>query len=956
MSQCIAPLGMESGAISDEDISASTSFEHASVGPHNARIRIDKNGGAWCPKNMIGKDATEWIEIDLHEVKIVTATETMGRFGNGQGAEFAESYVLEYFRPRLAKWVRYRDMESQQELEGNANTYLAVKNTLAPLILASKIRFHPYSAHQRTICMRVEVYGCSWDDGVLSYSMPQGDKRGTSYEFYDWNYDGEWKGDMLINGLGSLTDGNLGPEDYKLSYYAKNRGWVGWKNDRRETVEIMFEFDQVREFHSIHIYSNNQFTKDTGVFKEAKMFFSIGGKVFNSDPVSYLPMEDAIFEEPRNVSAKLHRRIGRYVKLELHFAAKWILISEVSFDSTPARGNYSEEREIDTRAGQVNDIQQDSQASHVEVRKSLVNSVDNMGSELEPVERDDSPYMPIIVGVLTTVILLLAAIIFFIVSRTRQKKWFGVHKGDCSLPAEKIALNSNDGLQFPYDPFISGPGSDSGSNSNGSRGTTARGKMPLLDDNYNAPHSVFGSPRSPRCGVAYNVSREGSVGSRRASPALRRATPQLTPRNVGTMGNTAQRRIISSPFQEPPLYMEPYHVMRYSPYLRCGPPSQDLLAKEPGLLSDTSCGDYAIPMPRQNTLSITKNTGGSIKFSGSVSSLEQNSDYVFLQANKDREAEYLTDSLRAMKARIESSTLTMVSSNQINHRQQLSDGAFGTVFVADVNGVPGYGGKGDKGKKLAAVKYMSLEVSDQERNEFTKEVRLLSGLEDENISRVLGVCVREDPFFVVMEYLEHGDLTQFLRCHLPEDTQLLPPGTKTLSFGTLIYMATQIASGMKYLESLNFVHRDIATRNCLVGKAYHIKICDFGSDSPIYRRDYYEMENHLLIPIRWMAWESVMECRYTTKSDVWSFAVCLWEILNYASVRPHQDLTDDQVLANLEAGQQGKGVMTLQAPRQCPKDLYELMCECWKTNELQRPSFREIHLFLQRKNLGFCPL
>ena len=53
--------------------------------------------------------------------------------------------------------------------------------------------------------------------------MPQGDKRGTSYEFYDWNYDGEWKGDMLMNGLGSLTDGNLGPEDYKLSYYAKSR-------------------------------------------------------------------------------------------------------------------------------------------------------------------------------------------------------------------------------------------------------------------------------------------------------------------------------------------------------------------------------------------------------------------------------------------------------------------------------------------------------------------------------------------------------------------------------------------------------------------------------------------------------------------------------------------------------------------------------------------------------------
>ena len=70
----------------------------------------------------------------------------------------------------------------------------------------------------------IESNGLSlFTEGVISYSMPQGDKRGTSYEFYDWNYDGEWKGDILMNGLGSLTDGNLGPEDYKLSYYAKSK-------------------------------------------------------------------------------------------------------------------------------------------------------------------------------------------------------------------------------------------------------------------------------------------------------------------------------------------------------------------------------------------------------------------------------------------------------------------------------------------------------------------------------------------------------------------------------------------------------------------------------------------------------------------------------------------------------------------------------------------------------------
>lgn len=69
------------------------------------------------------------------------------------------------------------------------------------------------------------------------------------------------------------------------------------------------------------------------IFSEVSVMFSIGGRYYTGDPIVYSYMEDKIFEQPRNITIKLHHRIGKFVKLRFSFASRWIMISEVTFDS-----------------------------------------------------------------------------------------------------------------------------------------------------------------------------------------------------------------------------------------------------------------------------------------------------------------------------------------------------------------------------------------------------------------------------------------------------------------------------------------------------------------------------------------------------------------------------------------------------------------------------------------------
>lgn len=80
---------------------------------------MDNNGGAWCPKHMVSRGLTEYLQVDLLQVHLVSAIRTQGRFGKGQGQEYTEAYVLEYWRPGFEKWLRWKSSQGKEVSEVN---------------------------------------------------------------------------------------------------------------------------------------------------------------------------------------------------------------------------------------------------------------------------------------------------------------------------------------------------------------------------------------------------------------------------------------------------------------------------------------------------------------------------------------------------------------------------------------------------------------------------------------------------------------------------------------------------------------------------------------------------------------------------------------------------------------------------------------------------------------------
>ena len=298
---------------------------------------------------------------------------------------------------------------------------------------------------------------------------------------------------------------------------------------------------------------------------------------------------------------------------------------------------------------------------------------------------------------------------------------------------------------------------------------------------------------------------------------------------------------------------------------------------------------------------------------------------------------------------IPSSRLLNISRDNIELHEVIGEGHFGTVHKATIKDL-----ESGAMPRVVAAKTLKLGTSGEGVKEFLQEARFMSHLDHPNIVRLYAISMNQEPFVLIFEHMEGGDLKEFVQRRAGSMERRLifpdmylnrndstssadPPG---LSASDLINICYQIACGMEHIAGRGQVHRDLAARNCLVGQNMVVKIGDFGLSRSLYSNPYIRERSGADLPVRWIAPESLLTGEFRLYSDVWSFGVLMWEVFTFGHL-PYYGRGNEEIVNLVCSGN------TLDCPQNCSGSVYAIMKSCWQLDPEQRPTFPQLVATLQ---------
>ncbi|GAB6031661.1 Tyrosine-protein kinase ZAP-70 [Chamberlinius hualienensis] len=253
-------------------------------------------------------------------------------------------------------------------------------------------------------------------------------------------------------------------------------------------------------------------------------------------------------------------------------------------------------------------------------------------------------------------------------------------------------------------------------------------------------------------------------------------------------------------------------------------------------------------------------------------------------------------------------------------QERLGLGNFGEVFRASF--------KTETEEVPCAVKTLRQDQIANGKDEILKEARMMTKMDHPHIVRLLGVS-EGLPFLLIMELAPLGPLSGYLKRN---------PGFPN---SEILMLMGQVALGMEYLESRQFVHRDLAARNVLLVNENFAKITDFGMSKALgLHSDYYTVEPQGRLPLKWYAPECIYYFKFSSKSDVWSFGITLWEAMGRGG-KPYMGMTGREIL------QMFSNNTRLPPPENCPLEITDIMNKCWEFKPEDRPSFSQLVIMLR---------